>query len=111
MCRLRIKIRVIGKKNQEFVRFILVPKDIRQRGRYKTTLGYWDTRQNTNLRAVVMNIYKIMYYYSYGATPNKKVLCQIYNYFVDVRNFNNWSYFSLTQTMLFIEDEIKKKYL
>ena len=35
MCRLKIKIKIIGKKNQTFIRFILVPKNIRQKGKYK----------------------------------------------------------------------------
>lgn len=58
MCRLKIKIRVIGKKNQEFVRFQLTPNKTRQRGKYLTTLGYWDTRQNRQTRYIVLNLYK-----------------------------------------------------
>lgn len=110
MCRLKIKVRVIGKKNQEFIRFILVPKNIRQRGKYLTSLGYWDTRQNRQTRYIVLNIYKIMYYYSLGATWNKKTLHYIYNYFVDVQNLNNWFYFNISQLKLLIENEIKNKY-
>ena len=64
MSRLKIKVRLIGKRNQEFVRFILVPKNIKQGSKYLMTLGYWDKRPNTKTRYVVFNIYKVMYYYS-----------------------------------------------
>lgn len=111
MCRLKIKVRVIGKKNQEFIRFILVPKNIRQKGAYKTSLGYWDIRQNNKMRYIVLDIYKIMYYYFYGATANKTALRQIYYYFVDLKNLNNWFYFKEQNLRLFLENEIKKKYL
>tara|TARA_B100000749_G_C18430724_1_gene467825 strand:- start:207 stop:542 length:336 start_codon:yes stop_codon:yes gene_type:complete len=111
MCRLKIKVRVIGKKNQEFIRFILVPKNVRQRGKYNASLGYWDIRQNKQMRYIVLDIYKIMVYYSKGATPNKTVLHQLYYYFVGVHNLNNWFYFKEDQLRLFLDDEIKKKYL
>lgn len=111
MSRLRIKIRVIGKKNQEFVRFILMPKTRRQRGKYLKTLGYWDTRQNRQTRFLVLNIQKIMHYYSLGATPNKKILHQIYNYLVDYKKQENWDYFKTDQLRLIAENEIKIKYL
>jgi hypothetical protein len=111
MCSLKIKIRVTGKKNQEFIRFILVPKNVRQKGKYKTSLGNWDIRQNTNLRYIVFNIYKMMLYYAGGATANKTTLHQIYYYFVDLKNLNDWFYFKDNQILLFVENEIKKKYL
>lgn len=111
MCSLRIKVRIIGKKNQEFIRFILVPKNIRQKGRYKTSLGYRDIRQNRQLRFVVLDIYKIMYYYIYGAKANKTALRQIYYYFIDLKNLNNWFYFKEHHLRLLLENEIKKKYL
>lgn len=111
MCRLKIKVRVIGKKNQEFIRFILVPKNIRQKGKYKTSLGHWDIRQNTNLRYIVFDIYKMMRYYVDGATANKTTLHQIYYYFVDLKNLNDWFYFKENQFRLLIENEIKKKHL
>lgn len=111
MCRLKIKIRIVGKKNQEFVRFILVQKKIKERGVYKTNLGYWDIRQNRQMRFVVLNIYKIMYFYSYGATPNKTTLRHIYAYFIDLKHLNNWFYFKEHKLRLLIEHEIKKKYL
>ena len=72
MCRLKIKIRIIGKKNQEFIRFLLMPNKTRQRGKYLTTLGYWDTRQNRQTRFIVLNIYKIMYYYYFEQPQIKK---------------------------------------
>lgn len=111
MCRLKIKIRVIGKKNQTFVRFILVQKKIKERGVYKMALGYWDVRKNRQMRFIVLNIYKIMYFYSYGATPNKKTLQHIYAYFIDLQHLNNWFYFQEHKLRLLIENEIKKKYL
>ena len=111
MASLNVKIRVIGKKNQEFIRFILIPKNIRQKGKYKASLGYWDIRKNTKIRFLVFNIYKLMYYYSLGAKPNKSTLHQIYHYFIDLQNLNNWFYFKEAQTFLLIENEIKKKYL
>ena len=52
MCRLRVKVRVTGKKNQEFIRFILVPKDRRQRSNYILSFGYWDTRKNSQIRFI-----------------------------------------------------------
>jgi ribosomal protein S16 len=111
MCRLRIKIRVIGKRNQRFLRFILTPKDIKQRSRYILNLGSWDTRQNKQIRFVIFNIYKIMEYYRYGATMNKRILCLFYYYFLDIQVLNNWEYFKQDQMCLFLENEIKKIYL
>ena len=111
MCRLRVKIRVTGKKNQEFVRFILVPKDRRQRSNYLLSFGYWDTRQNNKVRFIVLNILKMMDFYYYGATFNKKTLFQFYNYLVDFHNLKTWVYFKQNQFMLFLKNEIKKKYL
>lgn len=110
MCRLKIKVRIIGKKNQEFVRFILTPKNIKQKGKYHTNLGFWDIRQNRQMRFIVLNIYKIMYFYSYGATPNKTTLRHIYAYFIDLKHLNSWFYFKEHKLILLIENEIKKKY-
>jgi ribosomal protein S16 len=110
MCRLKVKLRIIGKKNQEFVRFILVPKNIRQRGKYLLTLGYWDTRKNNKIRHVVFNIYKFMYYYRFGATANKKALRHIFLYFVKRKLTNNGFYFNDTEIRLFVENDIIRKY-
>lgn len=111
MCHLKIKVRIIGKKNQEFIRFIILPKNIRQRGKYRETLGYWDTRLNANMRYVVLNIYKILRYYSYGAQANKTTLRKIFYYFIDFTQSKRWLYFDTLNMMLFIENEIKEKYL
>ena len=111
MCRLKIKVRIIGKKNQEFIRFIMVPKNIRQKGKYKLNLGYWDIRNNKQLRFLVLDIYKIMYYYFYGATANKTAFKNIYYYFIDLKNLNNWFYFKEHNLRLLLENEIKKKHL
>jgi hypothetical protein len=110
MSRLKIKVRLIGKRNQEFVRFILVPKNIKQGSKYLMTLGYWDKRPNTKTRYIVFNIYKVMYYYSFGLSWNNKILNTIYNYFVDIKNFNNWFYFNESKLRLLVENEIKNKY-
>ena len=110
MCRLKLKIRVIGKKNQEFVRCILVPKDIRQKGKYLMTLGYWDTRQNKNIRPITFNIYNVMYYYFLGATWSTKILHYLYYFFVDIHNLRKFVYFEPSQIKLFLENEIKNKY-
>jgi len=110
MSRLKIKVRLIGKRNQEFVRFILVPKNIKQGSKYLMTLGYWDKRPNTKTRYIVFNIYKVMYYYSFGLSWNNKILNTIYNYFVDIKNFNNCFYFNESKLRLLVENEIKNKY-
>ena len=110
MSRLKIKVRLIGKRNQEFVRFILVPKNIKQGSKYLMTLGYWDKRPNTKTRYIVFNIYKVMYYYSFGLSWNNKILNTIYNYFVDIKNFNNWFYFNESKLRLLVENEFKNKY-
>jgi len=53
----------------------------------------------------------MMDFYYYGATFNKKTLFQFYNYLVDFHNLKTWVYFKQNQFMLFLENEIKKKYL
>ncbi len=110
MCRLKIKVRIIGKKNQPFIRFILIPKNIRQRGKYLMTLGYWDVRQNKKIRYIVLNTYKLMYYYYFGATWTKTTLHYIYNFFVNYQKLNNSVYFNYFQLKLLVQDEIKNKY-
>ena len=49
-----------------------------------------------------------MDYYYYGATFNKRTLCQFYNYLVDFHNLKTWVYFKQNQFVLFLENEIKK---
>ena len=110
MCRLKVKVRIIGKKNQEFVRFILVPKNIRQRGKYHATLGYWDTRVNNQTRYVVFNIYGLMTAYRFGALPNKTSLHHIYKYFSRRSFMGGWYYFNDIDVRLFLEDELKQFY-
>lgn len=110
MCSLKVKIRIVGKKNQEFVRFILVPKNIRQKGKILLTLGYWDTRKNSQIRYVVFNIYKFMYYYRFGATPNKTTLRQIFFYFAKSKPLGDWFYFKDIEVRLLVENEIKKSF-
>lgn len=110
MCRLKVKVRIIGKKNQEFVRFILVPKNIRQRGKFLLTLGYWDTRLNRQIRYVVFNIYKFMYYYRFGATPNKTTLRHIFFYFIRSKPAGDCFYFKDTEVRLLAEAELKNTF-
>ena len=56
MTRLIIKIRVFGKRNQKFLRFILVPRLRSQKSRYHTILGYKENYKTPKLRYIVMNI-------------------------------------------------------
>jgi len=111
MSRLLIKIRIFGKKNHKFIRFILVPHRLSQRSRYLCTLGYWDLRPTPKLRYIVFNIYKFMYYSYRGAKPTRRTLEHLYTYFVDIKNFNNWVYFTYQEFFLSTEHEIAKKYL
>lgn len=110
MCRLKLKIRIIGKKNQSFIRFILVQKNIRQKGKYFETIGYWDVRQNRNIRHMHMNIYKLMTFFFFGATLTKKTLVPVYYFFCDYQRLENAFYFSKSQLKLFVQNEIKTKY-
>lgn len=111
MSRLMIKIRVFGKRNQKFLRFILVPRLRSQKSRYISTLGYKENYKTPKLRYIVMNIYLIMYYYFDGAQATRKVMDYIYKYFIDIKNLHKWNYFSYPDIMLITENEIKKKYL
>lgn len=111
MSKLKIKVRVIGSKHQKFVRFILVPKERRQRSKYILSFGYWDLRDTRKPRFVVLNIYKIMDYYRFGATFNRQFVRHFYKYFVDFNNLNSVDYFRQDQIYLFLENEIKKTYL
>lgn len=111
MCRLKIKIRVLGKHPQRFLRFVLVPKNLKQRGGYILKLGSWDVRSQPLKRYIIFDILKILYYCYRGATINPKILDLIYKYFIDLRGFDNWSYFNRKQISYMVEDEIKKKYL
>lgn len=111
MSRLLIKVRIFGKKNHKFIRFILVPRRLSQKSRYICTLGYWDLRPTPKIRYVVFNVYKYMQYYLRGAKPTRRTLEHLYNYFVDLKHFNNWAYFTYPELVLIIESEIAKKYL
>ena len=110
MSHLTIKIRIFGKRNHKFLRFILVPKLRSQKSRYLLTLGYKENFPTPRVRIIVMNIYLIMYYYSYGAIATRKVIDYLYKYFVDAKTLNKWIYFSYPDFMLIIDNEIKKKY-
>lgn len=110
MCSLKVKFRIVGKKNQEFMRFILVPKNIRQKGKIFLTLGYWDTRKNSQIKYVVFNIYLFMFYYRFGTTPNKTTLLQIFFYFAKSKSLENWLYFKDIEVRLLVENELKKKF-
>jgi len=100
-----------GKKNQEFVKFVLVPKNIRSKtNKYILMLGWWDTRQNKKTRFFILNIYKILECYKYGMTTKSKIINFIYNYFIDLTTLKNWEYFRVDQLYLLIEKELKKKF-
>ena len=109
MSHLRIKIRVLGNKHQKVIRFLLVPKEQRQRSKYILSFGYWDLRETNRPRLVVLNIYKIMTYYRFGATFKRELLLHFYKYFLDFHD--SVDYFRQEQMYLFLEDEIKKFYL
>lgn len=112
MSRLKIRVRLTGKKHQQFVRFILVPKTISQKGRYIRKFGYCDMKPNGDTtRYVILNIYNIIKNCLLGAKPTKQALDRIFKYFVDFQNLNDSFYFDMITILLFIEDEIKKKYL
>ena len=110
MCRLKLKIRIIGKKNQSFIRFILVEKTIKQKGKYFETLGYWDVRQNINIRVMQMNLYKLMSFNFFGATLTKTTLPYVYYWFCNYQQLESGFYFSNSQLKLFVQNEIKLKY-
>lgn len=107
MSHLTIRVKVFGRKNQEFIRIVLVPKKISKKNRYISVLGYWDTKQNKKMRYIVINIYKIMHIFFFGAKPTKRVFNQLYKYFI---NESNPNYFTKLDNLLLIENEIKKKY-
>lgn len=114
MSRLKIRVRLLGKKNQQYVRFILVPSTVSQKGRYITKFGHCDMKRNGNtIRYVVLNIYKIIRFFMLGAKPTSQALDRIFKYFVDCSNakVNNFFYFDKVNFLLLLESEIKKKYL
>lgn len=110
MSHLTIKIRIFGKRNQKFLRFILVPKLRSQKSKYLFTLGYKENFSTPRVRFIVINIYLIMYYYSYGAIATRKVIDYLYKYFLDLNILEKWNYFTDPDLMLIIDNEIKKKY-
>ncbi len=110
MCRLKLKIRIIGKKNQSFIRFIFVQRNIRQKGKYFETAGYWDVRQNIKIKVMQMNIYRIMSLLFFGATLTKKPLHYVYNFFSNYKQLERAFYFRYNQLKLLVQNEIKIKY-
>jgi hypothetical protein len=103
--RLDIKLRLIGKKNQVFARFIVIPKRVKTKGPYKNVIGFLDLRKNINIRYVILNIYQIMLLFYFGGIPNKRTLCNLFYYFIDFNKGHNWSYFKVSS----IKDFLKKK--
>lgn len=112
MSHLKIRVRLTGKKHQQYVRFILVPRTTSQKGSYLTNFGYSDMKPNGNTsRYVILNIYKIIKFCLLGAQPTKQALDRIYKYFVDLQNSKNFFYFKKVTIKRIVENEIKKKYL
>ncbi len=112
MSRLTIRLRLTGKKNQLFVRFILVPKKVSQKGPYIKTLGYCDMKPNAlKVRYVVLNIYELLDVLYYGAQPTRQAFERIFKFFLDSYYDLHWFNSLLVDFMIILENEIKKKYL
>lgn len=101
----------MGRKNQIFFRFISLPKNRYQKGKYNTCFGYWDVRKNKNLKSIVLNMYALFFDYYKGSKPNKTLYRQIYYFCINSKCIHSWMYFKESQIFYFIENEIKKKYL
>jgi len=97
-----------GKKNQEFVKFVLVPFKNKP-FKYISSLGYWDTRQNKKTRFLILNIYKLLEMYRYGLILKKNLYNITYRFLINIdqQNFNQQIQIILGN--FFLEHDIKKK--
>jgi hypothetical protein len=99
-----------GKKNQEFVKFVLVPFKNKP-FKYISSLGDWDTRQNKKTRFLILNIYKLLEMYRYGLILKNNKLYNIIYYFL-IDHFNQYNFNQkLNLEKIFLEFAIKKKKL
>jgi ribosomal protein S16 len=108
MCYLIFKLRISGKKNQEFAQFILQRKNIRQRGKFFATMGSWDLRRNPQFRVQKLSVVSLLDYCSFGAQLNRTVLNPVYLYFLNTYQKSGWAYSSLAEIMLLLELKIIK---
>jgi ribosomal protein S16 len=110
MTHLRVKLRIVGSKHYKFKQILILNKLTKIRGKLFEKLGFWDSRPNKLVRFVVLNVYKLMYYYSRGLTFTKRCLQIIYYYLIKTPNACNNLYFKKNQIKLILENEIKKKF-
>lgn len=102
MCRLKIKIKLVGSKHHKFKKLIIIPRNYFIKAKFKSKFGIIDTRVNVkHTRYIVLNIYDLLKQYALGLTPNKKSLNFLYYFFVKSRNNNSNTYFSSNQLNLF----------
>lgn len=101
MCRLKIKIKLVGSKHHKVKQIILLPRNFFIKSKFNKKIGFIDARNNKQTRYVIINLYLIMKNYKYGLTPNKSTLNILYYYFIK-KNFKNLnSYYSLINTNYF----------
>lgn len=106
MSHLKIKIRIKGSKKQKFKTFIIIPKNKRIQGKIKEKIGFWDTRNNHNVKYIVFNVYNYLFnYINKGLNLNKKVIYQLYYYF---NSNKKYGYLTQNNLKLLIENEFKK---
>jgi len=109
MCRLKLKLKIVGSKHHKFKKLIVIPRNNFINSLFKKKLGIWDSRVNKFSRYIVLNIYSLMTYYRLGLTPNKKTLNIIYYYLIKKVNVDFKCYFSRMNMKRFLENEIKQK--
>lgn len=110
MTHLKVKLRIVGSKSYKYKQILILNKLTKIKGKLFAKLGFWDARPNKLVRFVVLNIYKLMYYYSRGLTFTKRCLQIIYYYLIKTPKVQNNFYFTQNQTKLILENEIKKKF-
>lgn len=101
MCRLKLKLKIVGAKFHKFKKLIIIPRNYFINSILKKKIGIWDIRQNKFSRYIVLNIYILMSYYRLGLTPNKKTLNIIYYYFIKKPFIDFKCYFSKTNMNYF----------
>jgi len=110
MTHLRVKLRIAGSKHYKFKQILILNKLTKIKGKSFVKLGFWDSRPNKLVRFVVLNVYKLMYYYSRGLTFTKRCLQILYYYLIKPSKNKTPFYFKNKQIKLLLENEIKKKF-
>lgn len=82
MCRLKLKLKIVGSKHHKVKTIIMLPRNFFIKSKFNKKIGFWDTRNNKHTRYIVINLYLIMKNYKYGLTPNKSTLNILYYYFI-----------------------------